>query len=255
MEFIHYADGEALSCTSIEPAAPTDPAAPGTGRARVVIMHGAGIGSQQRSLPLARDFAAAGHASLAFDFSGHGRSSGTLEELSLERRLRQALAVIEAFAPDGDPLMLVGFSMSGQTVADLTSHLGSRVEAVCLCAPAAYGPEAWPVPFGDGFTDLIRRPGSWRPSTVFATFEAFTGRAVLVVPERDEVIPPEVTAGIEQALRAKSRFSKMVLDGADHQLGRWLTEHPEHRARLVALMTDPALSTSGDLAGPGTSPG
>ncbi|GAA2370844.1 alpha/beta hydrolase [Streptomyces cuspidosporus] len=179
MEFIHYADGEALSCTSIEPAALTDPAASGTDRARVVIMHGAGIGSQQRSLPLARDFAAAGHASLAFDFSGHGRSSGTLEELSLERRLRQALAVIEAF----------------------------------------------------------------------------TGRAVLVVPERDEVIPPEVTAGIEQALRAKSRFSKMVLDGADHQLGRWLTEHPEHRARLVALMTDPALSTSGDLAGPGTSPG
>ncbi|MDW6061114.1 hypothetical protein SAZ11_27710 [Streptomyces sp. FXJ1.4098] len=38
--------------------------------------------------------------------------------------------------------------MSGQTVADLTSHLGGRVEAICLCAPAAYGPEAWPVPFG-----------------------------------------------------------------------------------------------------------
>ncbi|MEU5030330.1 alpha/beta hydrolase [Streptomyces milbemycinicus] len=235
MEFIHHTDGEALSCASFEPAAPGG----ATSSTRVVIMHGAGIGSKERSIPLARDFAAAGHPSLAFDFSGHGNSSGKLEELSLERRFRQALGVIEAFAPDGGPLALAGFSMSGQTVADLTAHLGGRVETVCLCAPAAYGPEAWPVPFGDGFTELIRRPESWRPSTVFDVLGAFTGRSVLVVPERDEVIPPEVTAGIEQALRTKSRFSKVVLDGADHQLGRWLSDHPEHRARLVDLCTRP----------------
>ncbi|MGW3570365.1 alpha/beta hydrolase [Streptomyces sp. NPDC000941] len=246
MEFIHHTDGEALSCASFEPA---ERASSATGRAaRVVIMHGAGIGSKERSVPLARDFAAAGHPSLAFDFSGHGNSSGKLAELSLERRFRQALGVIEAFAPDGGPLALAGFSMSGQTVADLTSHLGGRVEAICLCAPAAYGPEAWPVPFGDGFTELIRRPESWRPSTVFDALGAFTGRSVLVVPERDEVIPPEVTAGIEQALRTKSRFSKVVLDGADHQLGRWLSDHPEHRARLVDLCTRPHDPDHTDLA-------
>ncbi|MEU0809130.1 alpha/beta hydrolase [Streptomyces sp. NPDC005970] len=238
MEFIHHADGEALSCATFEPTAEaTGPAT--TGRTRVVIMHGAGVGSKERSIPLARDFAAAGHPSLAFDFSGHGDSSGRPAELSLERRFRQALDVIEAFAPDGDPLTLVGFSMSGQTVADLAAHLGGRVAAICLCAPAAYAPEAWPLPFGDGFTELIRRPESWRPSTVFDVLGAFTGRAVLVVPERDDIIPAEVTAGIEQALRTKSRFAKLVLDGADHQLGRWLSAHPEHRARLVDLCTRP----------------
>ncbi|MDW6061113.1 hypothetical protein SAZ11_27705 [Streptomyces sp. FXJ1.4098] len=69
MEFIHHTDGEALSCAAFEP---TEPASSATARGRVVIMHGAGIGSKERSIPLARDFAAAGHPSLAFDFSGHG---------------------------------------------------------------------------------------------------------------------------------------------------------------------------------------
>jgi pimeloyl-ACP methyl ester carboxylesterase len=70
------------------------------------------------------DFAARGCRALAFDFSGHGESSGELRELSLARRLRQAGAVIDRHVPPGDGLILVGFSMSGQTVADLVARYG-----------------------------------------------------------------------------------------------------------------------------------
>ncbi|MFJ3301894.1 alpha/beta fold hydrolase [Streptomyces sp. NPDC086549] len=55
---------------------------------------------------------------LAFDFSGHGESTVALRELGLRRRFEQAVSVIDARAPAGEPLVLVGFSMSGQTATD-----------------------------------------------------------------------------------------------------------------------------------------
>lgn len=230
----HRADGEDLDCSLAVP----DGAPAGS----VVILHGAGSGSMERNIPLAREFAAAGHRTVAVGFSGHGRSSGTQAELSLERRFHQALSALTAYVPEG-PLTLVGFSMSGQTVMDLAAHLGDRVRTVCLCAPAVYAPEAWKLPFGEAletggdsaFTQVIRQPGSWRTSHALDVQRAYTGRAVLIVPEHDEVIPPEITEEIEAALRTRSRFAKLVVEGARHRLGAWMSEHPEDRARLLAL--------------------
>ena len=118
------------------------------GNPTAVLLHGAGRGSKERLLPLLDEFVAHGCRALAFDFSGHGESSGALAELSLRRRFEQAVAVIDAHTPADGPLVLVGFSMSGQTVADLARHYGARVAALGLCAPAVYAGEAWDVPFG-----------------------------------------------------------------------------------------------------------
>ncbi|MFB7669706.1 alpha/beta hydrolase [Kitasatospora sp. NPDC056138] len=230
--YTHHADGEALSCTSV---APTGEARPG----QVVIMHGAGTGSKERMIPLAESFAAAGHGVVTFDFSGHGTSSGQLSALSLERRFLQAQSVIETLAPAGQ-LILVGFSMSGQTVADLLTHLSERVTTIVLAAPAAYAPEAWKLPFGpgSGFSELIRTPRSWMTSSAFGTYASFAGRSVLVKPEHDEVIPPGVTARIEAALRKKSRLTTIIPPGSPHTLGQWLAEHPNDREQIVAAALD-----------------
>lgn len=64
---------------------------------------------------------------VAFDFSGHGESAGKLRELSLRRRFEQAVAAIDAYSGADGPLVVVGFSMSGQMVADLFRHYGDRV--------------------------------------------------------------------------------------------------------------------------------
>ncbi len=228
-EFIHTTDGEELSCTSIAPQGAPRPN-------RVVIMHGAGTGSKQRNIPLARDFADVGHPTLAFDFSGHGQSTGQLSMLSLERRFIQARSVIDEFAPDG-PLTLVGFSMSGQTIADLMNHYGKRVTTIVLGAPAAYAPQAWKLPFGAGFTEVLRTARSWEDSSVFATFGDYEGLALLVVPEFDGVIPPGVTFRVENALRRRAVFSRITFPGSPHALGLWLHDHPKDRARIVEMVT------------------
>ncbi|MFJ4937285.1 alpha/beta fold hydrolase [Streptomyces pseudovenezuelae] len=207
------------------------------GNPTAVLLHGAGRGSKQRLLPLLDEFVAHGCRALAFDFSGHGQSSGALAELSLRRRFEQAVAVIDAHTPADGPLVLVGFSMSGQTVADLARHYGERVVALGLCAPAVYAGEAWDMPFGHGdgeFSEIIRRPDSWRRAPALDALRAHEGRAVLAVPGTDAVIPPEVTEAVQEALAFRSQFTRLELPDADHQLGRWLGDHADARRALVS---------------------
>ena len=200
-----------------------------------------GGGSEKRLRPVLAEFTAHGCRALAFDFSGHGESTGALRELSLRRRFAQATAVIDAqVAPDG-PLILVGFSMSGQTVADLVRHYGGRVRAIGLCSPAVYTPESWDVPFGDGtgrFTELIRTPDAWRASPALEALRSYGGRSVLAVPAVDAVIPPAVTAAVQDALAARSRYTRFELPDAEHRLGLWFRDHPQDRREFVRMLLE-----------------
>ncbi|EGX56551.1 hypothetical protein SZN_27226 [Streptomyces zinciresistens K42] len=211
------------------------------GAATAVVLHGAGVGTTARLLPVVGEFVAHGCRGLAFDFSGHGESTGELRELSLRRRLEQAVAVIDARVPADGELILVGFSMSGQTVADLVGHYGARVGALGLCAPAVYAREAWDVPFGTGdgrFSEIIRGPGSWRGAPALDALRAYAGRAVLAVPQTDAVIPAAVTLAVQDALSARARFSRFDVVGAGHMLGRWFAHHGGDRREFVRRVLD-----------------
>ncbi|MFF8937280.1 alpha/beta fold hydrolase [Streptomyces paradoxus] len=229
--FTHAVDGERLSGLVTGGGRPA--------RATVVLLHGAGNGSKERLVPLLTEFAAHGCHALAFDFSGHGESTGRLRELSLRRRFEQAVSVIDAHARGDAPLVLAGFSMSGQTVADLVRHYGDRVAALGLCAPAVYAAEAWDVPFGAGdgpFSEIIRRPGSWRTTSALDVLRAFEGRAVLLVPGTDEVIPPAVTEACSEALARRAQFTHWELPDAEHRLGLWFRDHPGDRREFVTAV-------------------
>ncbi|MFE1796469.1 alpha/beta fold hydrolase [Streptomyces sp. NPDC059517] len=207
-----------------------------TGRT-AVLLHGAGTASVERLLPLAADLAAVGIRTVALDFAGHGRSSGQLNQQSLEKRHAQADELIRRFVDPNDELVLAGFSMSGQTVADLLGgDLAERVTHLCLGAPAAYAAEAWRVPFGDGFTEILRRSGSWQESDAFNTYAAFRGRAVLMVPGHDAVIPEGVTARLRDALRTQADLTEIVLHRATHQIGLALAQRSDTRRMLAALL-------------------
>ncbi|MDT7844834.1 alpha/beta fold hydrolase [Streptomyces justiciae] len=224
----------------------------GPGRATAVVLHGAGNGSKERLTPVLEEFAGRGCGVLALDFSGHGESSGELAELSLRRRFEQAAAVIDARVPAGDPLILIGFSMSGQTVADLVRHYGRRVSAIGLCSPAVYAAEAWEVPFGDGdgrFSEIIRTPDSWREAPALDVLRTYEGRAVLAVPRHDPVIPAAVTEAVQDALTARSQFTRLEFPDAGHRLGVWLHDHPDDRREFAdALLVDGWTATRAWLA-------
>ncbi|MFE7462700.1 alpha/beta fold hydrolase [Streptomyces sp. NPDC057499] len=230
-DFTHDHDGERLiGVRGGEPSGPT-----------VVLLHGAGTGSKERLRPLVREFVTRGCRGIAFDFSGHGESTGKLGELSLRRRFEQARSVIDTHTAADGPLVLVGFSMSGQTVADLARHYGDRVVALGLCAPAVYAAEAWDVPFGDGngrFSGIIRRPDSWRGTSALDVLRAYEGRAVLVAPGTDAVIPSTVTEAMQESLAARAQYTRLDLPDATHQLGLWFRDHgDDRRAFAQAVLT------------------
>jgi aminoglycoside phosphotransferase (APT) family kinase protein/dienelactone hydrolase len=230
--FTHAYDGELLSGVYGGDAGGAD-------TATVVLLHGAGVGSKERLLPMLAEFVSRGCRGLAFDFSGHGESTGELRELSLRRRFEQAVAVIDARVPAGGPLILVGFSMSGQTVTDLVAHYGGRVAAVGLCAPAVYAEEAWDVPFGAGdgrFSEIIRRPDGWRGAPALDVLRAYEGRAVLAVPGTDAIIPPAVTEAVQDALAARAQLTRFDVPGSEHMLGMWFEEHAEDRREFVTTV-------------------
>ncbi|MEU1619395.1 alpha/beta hydrolase [Streptomyces sp. NPDC005722] len=232
-------DGESLSCSSARPGtAHTGPGEPLT----AVVLHGAGTSDRQRLAGLLGDVADRGHHALSLDFSGHGDSTGLLARSSLRQRFLQARAVVDGHVPPRHRLAVIGFSMSGQTVADLVRHYGARVASVGLCAPAVYAAEAWSVPFGAGFTEIIRTPESWRTSSALDVFRSLSGRAVLATPAADEVIPPAVTEAVAAALGgSRARFTRLTYPDADHRLALWFTGNPEPRGRFVdAVLHDGA---------------
>ncbi|MGW0991720.1 hypothetical protein ACWD5V_00055 [Streptomyces sp. NPDC002523] len=102
-----------------------------------------------------------------------------------------------------------------------------------------YAPEAWDVPFGDGtgrFSEIIRTPGSWRKAPALDTLRSYEGRAVLVVPGTDTVIPPEVTEAAQDALSTGADYMRLELPDADHGLGLWFRDHAEDRRRLTSAL-------------------
>lgn len=195
-------------------------------------LHGAGESSTGTIMPVAAAFARAGFEVLAVDFSGDGDSGGDRRSLSLWRRAAQAASFIASTRPAGR-FGVVGFSMSGQTVADVVELHPDAVDRIVLFSPAVYTQAAWDLPFDRRFTRAIRRADGWRDSRALTTYAAFHGAARLVTPGQDDVIPGPVTAAVAAALATGSRLDHLVLPAASHRLGPWLAGHPADLAQVV----------------------
>jgi uncharacterized protein len=99
-------------------------------RAAMLICHGIGEVVAQW-FPVQRIFAENGIASLAFDYSGYGRSTGFIDWLQCERDAVASFHAVEDLAP-GVPISLLGFSLgSGVAPAILNRVTPDRL---ILCA-------------------------------------------------------------------------------------------------------------------------
>jgi pimeloyl-ACP methyl ester carboxylesterase len=102
----------------------------GTTRRSVLICHGIGEVVSQW-YPIQRLFAAGGIASLVFDYSGYGRSTGRIDWSQCEQDAIASFARLEELSPAG-PISVFGFSL-GTGVASAVLHLVAA-DCLVLCA-------------------------------------------------------------------------------------------------------------------------
>jgi len=99
-------------------------------RASVLICHGIGEIAPQW-FPIQRILAEAGVASLVFDYSGYGRSTGRIHWNQLEQDAISAFQLLQRLAPPG-PISLLGFSLGTGIVPAIASRVNA--DRLVLCA-------------------------------------------------------------------------------------------------------------------------
>jgi len=184
-----------------------------------------------------------GLALLRFDYSGHGRSSGRLENGTISLWLEEALALFRAETKG--PQIAIGSSMGGYLALLLARALreageGGRLKGVILIAPAVDFTEAliWePAPAA------ARRAimeGAWRPPSAYSDEpDCFTraliedGRKHLLLGGvirthcpvailqgmRDEAVPYGHALKLMERLAGDPATLTLIKDG-DHRLSR-----------------------------------
>ena len=117
---------------------------PATGRCpMVILMHGIFSSKEINPRPaLAKALAQAGIASIRFDFNGHGKSEGRMQDMTIERELADARAVWDYVRalPYVEGIGLLGHSQGGviasMTAGRLTAD-GAAPDGLVLIAPGS----------------------------------------------------------------------------------------------------------------------
>ena len=199
--------------------------------AQTLVLHGAGEQGRLGTRFIREWSFHHGISSCSFDFIGHGETGGDIKQTSLWERTRQACAVIDA-QPIRQPLRVVAASMGAYTAVKLLKHY--PVETLVLLVPAMYARAAYRYTFGGGFTEIIRKPDSWRRSDAWNILAGYRGRLFVVAAEKDRVIPEGVIRKISASARNAKERVQYTVAGAPHFALTYLRR--ENPAALEAVL-------------------
>ena len=207
---------------------------PGAGPGHLLAIHGGGAAHSGIYDGVRAELAQHGVGSTAFDCIGHGRTAGDKLGTSLQDRTAQARAVIEATQT---PTAIIGASMGAYNAIRLSETLDLR--ALVLVVPGVYCPEAYDVPFGPAFSELIRQPRSWADSDAWAVLSRFRGRLLVIAAGADEVVPLEIPQRLHEAAINAEWRSLLVVSGAPHSgLLQGMLADPQWRGVFLRQLID-----------------
>lgn len=200
-----------------------------------VFLHGAGLSTKEKILTMAKPAIESGIDIFAFDFSGHGESTGELKKSSLSKRVNEANKMVEQFASQ-KPLTLCGASMGGFIAIKMLELC--EVDKLILLCPALYDAKAYQIPFDEGFTEIIRAPMSWRNTDALAILENFSGKLLVIIGEQDEVIPKGVIDLLIQHTPKVRQREIYKIPNCPHQITAWLADNEAELKRTQNKIVD-----------------
>lgn len=195
-----------------------------------VFFHGAAGGNWSRLMGFIKPVVEQGSSIVAFDHSGHGTSSGTEKKSSLAKKIIEANAIIDNFA-NRNPKTVCGSSMGAYTAIKMLEKY--PVQNLILFCPGIYDRQAINIRFDSGFTEMIRRPESWKNTDAAEILEKFQGNLLVLIGSKDNIIPRGVIELIDQHSPNTKKKEILNLEGAPHGIQAWMIANPD-RAQEIA---------------------
>lgn len=209
---------------------------------KALLLHGGGTSAADGFLELRTFLYAQNIETLAFDCVGHGRTGGPLLGTTLHERVQQVNAVIKSQRIKPSTLAIVGFSMGAYVAVKAAVEIGVR--RLCLAIPAAYSTQAYKVPFGPEFSQILRTPRSWANSDAFDLTRDYTGHLLVVSAEEDRIVPAEIPQRYASARDKLASTVHHVVKGSGHNLSEHYEREPQ--ARMAAYTEIASLCQRGD---------
>jgi pimeloyl-ACP methyl ester carboxylesterase len=228
-----------------------------------VLVHGAYHGGwcYEQVVPLLE---AAGHTAIAVDLPGHGENKKPIEEVTLAAYVDHVSAIIEA---QSEPVILVGHSLGGMTITEVSERLPEKVSWVVYLTAvmlkngqdraelAVYdNPEpmtAKRVISADGLSATM--PSEIIPETFYGQCsEADVAQAMArLVPQATDPIKRTVTTTPERFGRVRRAYVKCLRDNAIPIAMQRAMIAAQPCEKVFTLDTDhsPFYSTPEELAG------
>lgn len=211
----------------------------------VILMHGIFSSEAYKPIPqIAEGLAAAGIASIRFDFGGHWKSEGKMEYMTVEKEIADACAVLEYVKslPYVDGIAFLGHSQGGVIASMTAGRLAAAGSpdvpaALVLIAPGSVIKDACQA--GKFFTarfdplDPPERVRCWGFATlgreylvttqqldIYGTASAYQGPVYLIHGDADRIVPLRCS---EQFLAEYGkRASLAVIPGENHTISNHL---------------------------------
>lgn len=208
----------------------------------VLLMHGIFSSKDFNPMPtLAKELARAGIGSIRFDFDGHGKSEGRMQDMTIEKEIADAMAIWE-YAKSMPYVTRIGFlgHSQGGVIASMTAgrlaSAGGRVpDGIVLIAPgsvikqACQGGKFFNARFDPADPpEFIRCWGTMKLGReyllttqqldVYGTASAYQGPVLLLHGTKDSIVPMWCS---EQYLDTYGDRATLVkVDGENHLITR-----------------------------------
>ena len=203
----------------------------------VIICHGFTANKEHLLLKsLADELAAAGIASIRFDFNGHGASDGDFQDMTVLNEIEDAKKVYDFASklPNVTSISIAGHSQGGVVASMVAGELGAnKIKAVVLMAPAAVLRDdairgnlmgkTYDALNPPEYVEISTPHGSYKVGRnyiqtaqvlpIYETAEKFTGAALMIHGTGDVVVPYTYSLSYKKNYK---RGEVELLDGVDH---------------------------------------
>ena len=208
----------------------------------VILMHGIFSSKDYNPMPaLAKGLAQSGIASIRFDFNGHGKSEGRMQDMTVEKEIADAIAIWEyaKSLPYVDGIGFLGHSQGGVIASMTAGHLaeaGSGApRAMVLLAPGSVIKEACQ---GGKFFNArfdpkdppeyircwgIKKLGreyllTTQRLDIYGTAAAYQGPVLILHGSKDSIVPMWCSERYKETYGDRAEL--VVIDGENHMINR-----------------------------------